>query len=111
MRFTTSILPLLLAISGQHSASALPNPGIFRRVPDNEQACTATDQGLFASYSVNIGIHYNDGLGCNNVLDALKDEGVAVSNWQCVDDGGGNTQLWFNAGKNGEIINTALERM
>jgi hypothetical protein len=97
MHFTKESLVAYLAMIS--TAIALPTAGPIdkRGVAPNTQSCTAEDHGLFASYSVDIGITYANGIGCNDVFNALMAE-TTISNWQCVDDGAGGTQLWFNAG-------------
>ena len=84
-----------------------------RSIAPNTQSCTATDHGEdVISYGVHIGIAYNGGSGCNDVYNALEDATHYVSNWQCVDDGSGDTQLYFNDYVNNQDgINSALHRM
>ncbi|KAI9661087.1 MAG: hypothetical protein M1821_009414 [Bathelium mastoideum] len=102
----------LLALNG--FASTLAAPFTKRGVPDNTQSCNCVDHPTFQSYSVDIGVSYNNGDGCDAVYNAIFGRGVALTNWQCVADDSGNTQLWFNTpiqflGFNpGDIINSAL---
>jgi hypothetical protein len=97
MPFTKQSLVAHLAVISTAMALPTANPVDKRGVAPNTQSCTAEDHGLFASYSVDIGITYANGIGCNDVFNALMAE-TTISNWQCVDDGAGGTQLWFNAG-------------
>ena len=77
--------------------------------PPATQSCHATCHFLFASYSVLIGVPYN-GSDCDNTYNILENGGAGISNWQCVNGDGGNTQLWFNSGVgNSLIINNSLE--
>ena len=100
----SQVLTAAVAVAGSIS-SALAQP-TKRAV----QSCHATDHGLFASYSVDIGITYANGVGCDDIYNAIENN-VGISNWQCVADGSGNTQLYFDAGTyNAAGINSALEQ-
>jgi hypothetical protein len=101
---------LLLALA---SSSAFAAPTDSAKLSKRMTAtCDITFNVLFESYSVWVGAPYAEGSGCNNVFGALQGAGAAVTNWQCVDDGTGNTRLWFNAPlfKN-DAVNTALNSM
>ncbi|KAL9084916.1 MAG: hypothetical protein Q9165_007869 [Trypethelium subeluteriae] len=110
--FFKTITFTLLALNG--FASTLASPIERRGVPDNTQSCNCVQHPFFNSYSIDIGVGYNGGNGCNDVFNAIMGRGVALTNWQCVADDNGNTQLWFNtpnqfAGFNpGDIVNSAL---
>jgi hypothetical protein len=92
------------------STLALPTTQLTKRITPNTQSCTAQDNFAWISYSVDIGVTYAGGSGCNNVYNSLSS--LAITNWQCVDDGSGNTQLWFNTIPGaGQQINSALESM
>lgn len=115
MHISVSTIGLIAAAATVVPSMALPttvkSEVLEKRITPNTQSCTVTDNVFFLSYSVDIGIDYAGGSGCNNVLGAIQGQGVAVTNWQCVDDGSGGTQLWFNTpnGVNaGDGINTAL---
>lgn len=108
----------LTALSSISPAVALPASStnkLHKRIAPNAQSCTATDNALFLPYSVNIGEPYDNGNGCNDVLNGVKNTGCVPSNWQCVDDGNGMTQLWFDCAKfqadDGDELNTALENL
>jgi hypothetical protein len=73
--------------------------------------CDAVYEVFFDSYSIWIEAPYNGGSGCDNVFRALSIQ-LAVTNWQCVDDGTGMTRLWFNGPiGTGDAANTALNEM
>jgi len=96
------------------ATSTLAAPTLTKRITPNTQSCTCTDYGIgLGSYSVTIGIPFNGGGRCNDVLNALNNAGdMRPSAWQCVDDQNGGTQLWFNALLNrGGDIDAALESM
>jgi hypothetical protein len=98
MLFTKQSLVAYLAMISTAMALPTATPVDKQGVAPNTQSCTAEDHFSLASYSVDIGITYANGIGCNDVYNALMAETV-ISNWQCVDDGAGGTQLWFNAGQ------------
>ena len=91
-----SNLKLLAFLASVGSAMALPTTTLNKRfgVAPNTQSCTAADHVFWTSFSIDIGVDYAGGRGCNDVYNALSD--LLISNWQCVDDGSGGTQLWFN---------------
>ena len=79
------------------------------------QSCTATCHWVFASYSVWIGVPFGE-TDCDDVYNGLETnadfgyDGCEISNWQCVEAGDGNTQLWFNAPSGfSQCLNSALE--
>lgn len=109
--FSKALTFTLLALSGLTSTMA--SPLTKRGVAPNTQSCTVTDEPGFNSYSIDIGVAYNGGVGCDDVLHSIQSRGIAITNWQCVDDGAGNTQLWFNTpidpqGGYGSAISYAL---
>lgn len=85
-----------------------PNPMI-----PNTQSCSAYDYGaLIIGYSIQIGVAFNNGIGCNDVYNALEGHTGTMSAWHCEDDGFGNTALYFNNYEGqGGLINQALESM
>jgi hypothetical protein len=100
-----------LAFIGLTSASPVQKRG----VAPNTQSCHVADNVLFLSYSIDIGITYAGGVGCDDVLHALQAQSIAVTEWKCVDDGAGDTQLFFNTPDTcpfvdgcGDSINKAL---
>ena len=79
------------------------------------QFCHAKYHGLFASYSVWIGVPYGS-QSCDDTYNNIEfpggnePVGCAISNWQCVEASDGNTQLWFNTGQGNELyLNACLE--
>jgi hypothetical protein len=82
------------------------------------QSCHALDHGVFASYSVWIGVPYGGSKACDNTYDILEynniasiDTGCRISSWQCVKANDGNTQLWFDAARdNSACINGQLHK-
>lgn len=90
----TTLIALLATVAATtFAASTAP---IAKRVAANNRGCSVKDDGVaFASYSVEIGIAYNGGSGCNDVLNAITNH-FGVINWQCVDDGSEVIQLCFN---------------
>ncbi|KAK3049386.1 hypothetical protein LTR09_009305 [Extremus antarcticus] len=104
LAIAATLISLSATLALPAAVPATANTLQARGVTPNTQSCTATDHVFWASYSTDIGVNYNGGSGCNAVFDALNSR-TAITNWQCVDDGAGGTQLWFNApvGHGGEI--------
>jgi hypothetical protein len=78
-----------------------------RRSPKLErrdvQSCHRHNHGISNFYSVLIGVSYDAG-HCDTTYNNLEYDGDSsvldgceISNWQCVEAGDGNTQLWFNS--------------
>lgn len=62
----------------------------------NTQSCHATDNVFFITENVQIGVPFNGGGGCSAIESKIQSEGVAVTGFDCQDDGNGDTQLQFN---------------
>ena len=106
---------IALAFTASVHAAVLNTRGSTKFQRRDVQSCHCHNHGVSNSYSVWIGVPY-DVNDCDNTYSKLEYlggvspfDGCAISNWQCVEAGDGNTQLWFNA-VNGEAdcINLAL---
>ena len=108
--YLAQLIFMPLAVIGSVTAAVInkPGPSIERR--QATQSCHATCHGLFASYSVWVGVPYGS-QSCDNTYNNLEwGEDCAISNWQCVGASDGNTQLWFNAPfGNEDCLNPALQ--
>ena len=60
-------------------------------------SCTAKDHLLWVSYSVGIGVPYNGGAVCDDILMAII---KPISFYKCVEDANGQIHLWFNSDHN-----------
>jgi hypothetical protein len=94
--FTSKISVLSLLALATSSAFAAPTPSESKLDKRMASTCNREYKLLFDVYSVWIEAPYADGIGCDSVYNALVAHSTSPSNWQCVDDGTGMTQLWFN---------------
>ncbi|KAL9079694.1 MAG: hypothetical protein Q9157_001420 [Trypethelium eluteriae] len=87
----------LLALSCAGISPSLAAPTVNKRtVAPNTQSCYVTNHVLSQSFDIDIGVTYANGTGCDNVYHALQDASGLILNWRCIDDGNGNTQLYFD---------------
>lgn len=112
----TPTAPLLLAALTT-TTLAFPT-SLTKRVPANTRDCVATDWldgfNWVATYTTYIGAAFNNGAGCNDVYNALKNSGqwFMDANWSCQVTSDGNTMITFEYGQGwGADINAALESM
>lgn len=102
--FLSKAILIALTLMGFVNAAVL-NTSSERRAT---QSCHATDHGVFASYSIRIGVPYGGPDECDDTYNNLEDEVGEVTSWQCVEDNG-NIQLWFDVPTgNGDGINVVL---
>ena len=72
-------------------------------------SCTATENFLWISYSIFIGVPWKGSDDCDNTFHALQAV-VDLTNWQCVEEKG-DIRLYFNTplGSNGRSIDIQLQ--
>jgi len=124
MHLTPLLLTLLTTLA---STKALPQPDpdidLDRRttVAAHTQSCHVASYALPGAptrsyYTVNIGEPFVNGRGCNNVHQALANNGVfsaaSAAAWSCRDNGSGQTVLEITCVPGlGHTVNRVLQQM
>jgi hypothetical protein len=96
--------------------AALSAVGLAAAVNPNQQSCKATDFLSNVSYSVTVGVSFNNGSGCNDINNALKNAlkgDQNYGNFFCTPTSDNKyTSLSFQAAHNqASKINNALHQM
>lgn len=75
------------------------------------QSCHATNHVFFNAYSILIRVPYGGDWACDDTYLALEN-GIPLSNWQCVETPDGYIQIWFNCAPFlNDSINSILESL
>ncbi|KAK5118584.1 hypothetical protein LTR85_008049 [Meristemomyces frigidus] len=122
------ILAASLLVGTAVSAPAALSKRIFSKLDPNTQTCTIHGKTFWADFTVQVGVSYNGGSGCDGIKQNMRDtslgegdsadcEHLDFGKWRCDDDGQGGTVLRFDVAYGqaqcnypGDLINHVLSQ-